>query len=48
MLEQEESDSERTVEDIEDFAGNRLSIPEGTVNSRRHSEREPPSSIRVE
>lgn len=42
LLEQEESDIQKTVEDLEGFAGNRF------VNVRRLRERELPSRIRVE
>lgn len=38
ILEREEKDIQRIVEDIEDFAANRLSVSEGTV-------KKPPSRI---
>lgn len=40
VLGQEEIDIQRIVEDIEDFAANRLSVSEGTV-------KKPPSKIRM-
>lgn len=40
MLEKEERDIQRIVEDVEDLAANRLLISEGTV-------KEPPSRIKM-